>query len=450
MNSPHLATWWLRPEEVAAVVELDGRRTDLIFESDDGTLWEFRLGTERFGWDHSIHSLVYGTDRAAIDDAVRTKLKGLGWARECWALTRTEQAVLDEATKGLRADLATSARKLRQLLRPTFELDEVAFATVTKQLCPRFLEEQPGTRGPFYTPSFGGLLRSSEATTVQAIVETVVALLRRKYDADADFSGYSLDEVMSEGGRLDGVDRRFVDSIIVRSFLALGGNGTESNGVITRNYGVPDDIDPISECRTFEEFMRVTRRGRSAHRCWPTAPRRLGGFIPERVRARLVAETATPPTRGGYSEPPPAAVRPTEIKAVKYDVALSFAGEDRTHAEALASFLRSKDVKVFYDAYEKATLWGKDLYVHLHKVYSEDATYCVLFVSKHYAEKLWTSHERQAAQERAFKERGGEYILPVRIDGTSVPGLPTTVGYLDIKEGIEEIGQMVLTKLGRS
>jgi hypothetical protein len=73
----------------------------------------------------------------------------------------------------------------------------------------------------------------------------------------------------------------------------------------------------------------------------------------------------------------------------------------------------------------------------------------VLFISRHYSEKLWTSHERQAAQERAFKERGREYILPVRIDETAMPGILTTVGYIDIREGIEEIGRMLLSKLGR-
>ena len=48
-----------------------------------------------------------------------------------------------------------------------------------------------------------------------------------------------------------------------------------------------------------------------------------------------------------------------------YDVALSFAGEDRIHAVALAEILSRRGVKVFYDKYEKSTLWGKDLYTHL-------------------------------------------------------------------------------------
>ena len=48
----------------------------------------------------------------------------------------------------------------------------------------------------------------------------------------------------------------------------------------------------------------------------------------------------------------------------EFDVALSFAGEDREYAEALADLLNSGGYTIFYDKYEQADLWGKDLYVH--------------------------------------------------------------------------------------
>jgi hypothetical protein len=50
---------------------------------------------------------------------------------------------------------------------------------------------------------------------------------------------------------------------------------------------------------------------------------------------------------------------------LKYDVALSFAGEDRQIAARLAKLLKGRDISVFYDKYEQANLWGKDLYEHL-------------------------------------------------------------------------------------
>ena len=133
----------------------------------------------------------------------------------------------------------------------------------------------------------------------------------------------------------------------------------------------------------------------------------------------------------------------------KYDVALSFAGEDRACAEAVAEALRQRQISVFYDKYEKATLWGKDLYTYLSDLYQNQARYCAMFLSRHYAEKLWTNHERQAAQARAFSENN-EYILPIRLDDTEIPGLPPTLGYLSWpQETAETIADAIAAKLNR-
>lgn len=81
-----------------------------------------------------------------------------------------------------------------------------------------------------------------------------------------------------------------------------------------------------------------------------------------------------------------------------YDVALSFAGENRQYVEEVASILRSMGFRIFYDKYEVVDLWGKDLYVYLSEIYCKRARYTVMFISKDYAKKLWTNHERRSAQ----------------------------------------------------
>ncbi|MET3320552.1 UNVERIFIED_ORG: hypothetical protein ABIC97_003652 [Peribacillus simplex] len=130
-----------------------------------------------------------------------------------------------------------------------------------------------------------------------------------------------------------------------------------------------------------------------------------------------------------------------------YDVALSFAGEDREYIEKVAEFLKANSVRVFYDNYEKTTLWGKDLYTHLQEVYYQGAKYTIMFVSSYYAQKLWTNHERKNAQARAFQSNN-EYILPARFDDTEIPGLLPTTGYIDLR-GLEpeEFGRMIVEKL---
>jgi hypothetical protein len=116
----------------------------------------------------------------------------------------------------------------------------------------------------------------------------------------------------------------------------------------------------------------------------------------------------------------------------KYDVCLSFAGEDRAFVKRVAEALIEKGIRVFYDEYERAELWGKDLYTHLDDIYRNSAKFCVLFISKHFAKKLWSSHERESAQARAFRENK-EYLLPVRFDDTAIPGIRDTVGYIDLR-----------------
>jgi len=135
-------------------------------------------------------------------------------------------------------------------------------------------------------------------------------------------------------------------------------------------------------------------------------------------------------------------------ESFRYDVTVSFAGEDRPTVERLARLLRRNGVRVFYDAWEQADLWGKDMYQHLDAIYRYAARYCLIFVSEHYVKKAWTKHELKSAQARAFGENS-EYILPIRLDDAELPGLPPTVAYLDARTTpLPEICRMFVSKLG--
>ena len=135
------------------------------------------------------------------------------------------------------------------------------------------------------------------------------------------------------------------------------------------------------------------------------------------------------------------------MQEYKYDVTLSFAGENRTYAEALAEFLRNDGYTVFYDKYELSRLWGANLYDEFSAVYKDKARYCVMFVSEHYAQKLWTNHERQTAQARALQESEA-YILPILLDDTEIPGILPTLGHLDLRSmSIEHVYSILLEKL---
>ena len=132
-----------------------------------------------------------------------------------------------------------------------------------------------------------------------------------------------------------------------------------------------------------------------------------------------------------------------------FDVGLSFAGEQREYVNEVARHLKARGVSVFYDDYERGTLWGKDLYAYLSDVYKNKCRYCIIFVSAAYAKKVWTVHEQRSAQARAVEE-SREYILPVRFDDTELPGLLNTVGYIDVDQtSSSKLADLIVRKLGK-
>ncbi len=132
-----------------------------------------------------------------------------------------------------------------------------------------------------------------------------------------------------------------------------------------------------------------------------------------------------------------------------YDVVLSFAGEDREYVEQVAELLADRGVDFFYDKYEAANLWGKDLVEHFESIYRKQSRFCVMFISKHYADKVWPKQERRAALARAMEERL-EYVLPARFDDTELPGLLPSIVYQDLRElSPEQLTELILEKLGR-
>ncbi len=136
----------------------------------------------------------------------------------------------------------------------------------------------------------------------------------------------------------------------------------------------------------------------------------------------------------------------------KYEVALSFSGEDRAFAEAVAEGLREAGVEVFYDSFYADELWGEDLSVTLREVYHDTSQFCIMIISNHYVDKMWPSHERQQAIERMIREKGKVYVLPVRLDGFKgdVPGLSGTIGYLSVNSSEhKKVVDSFLRKIGR-
>jgi hypothetical protein len=133
---------------------------------------------------------------------------------------------------------------------------------------------------------------------------------------------------------------------------------------------------------------------------------------------------------------------------IEFDVALSFAGEQRDYVEKVAEYLRSQDVNVFYDKFFENALWGKDLIAELPEIYSSKRSKAVVvFASAEYKTNMWARHEVKSAILSSLKT-DSEFLLPARFEDIEIPGLSESIVWIDLSnKSPESFGKMIITKL---
>jgi len=136
--------------------------------------------------------------------------------------------------------------------------------------------------------------------------------------------------------------------------------------------------------------------------------------------------------------------------AYPYDVAVSFAGNDRPTVKSFVDALKDLGLNVFYDFDQQALLWGKDIRAKLAEVYANEAQYMVIFLSESYPERDWTDFELSIGKEAA-KKRTEEYLLPLRLDDVKVVGMKSTTGYIDLRQtSVQEVAAILADKINVS
>ena len=134
----------------------------------------------------------------------------------------------------------------------------------------------------------------------------------------------------------------------------------------------------------------------------------------------------------------------------KYQVALSFAGEQRDYVEEVARCIQSRSIATFYDGFELVPLWGRSGTESFHEAFAQHSAYVVMFISQAYVKKAWTRHERRSALSRMIQSQS-EFILPVRFDDTPLPGLPEAVIFLRANQLTPaQLSAIIANKLGIS
>lgn len=105
---------------------------------------------------------------------------------------------------------------------------------------------------------------------------------------------------------------------------------------------------------------------------------------------------------------------------VPYDLAFSFAGEQREYVEATKVACERLGLRVFYDRDMRNEWWGKSFIREQRKVYGSQTRFFVPFISMEYFAKPIPSDEFSAAMMTAVKQGDG-YILPVLMGDVRVP-----------------------------
>ena len=111
----------------------------------------------------------------------------------------------------------------------------------------------------------------------------------------------------------------------------------------------------------------------------------------------------------------------------KYDVALSFAIEDKEIAEAISKELKNLNIS-FYLFFDEV-IWGANIKNETWQVYKEESMFALAIISKHYVKKRWSKDEMEVIQ-TVNRGENRPYLLPLRIDSTPVEGLSDTISYL--------------------
>lgn len=129
-----------------------------------------------------------------------------------------------------------------------------------------------------------------------------------------------------------------------------------------------------------------------------------------------------------------------------YDIALSFAGEQREYVQKVYEALMQLGMRPYYDEAEAAQTLGTNLVDHFSDIFGKKARFCAMFISKEYIDKPWTNFERQFIEERQLYEQG--YIIPIRFDDSEIKGLPSTIGYVKAENYQPgELAQLLANKI---
>jgi hypothetical protein len=107
-------------------------------------------------------------------------------------------------------------------------------------------------------------------------------------------------------------------------------------------------------------------------------------------------------------------------KFYEFDVAISFAGENRDLARYIAENLELLDVPVFFDEMFEINFLGKAWSRQFKEIFADKSKYVVSLLDIHHLQKIWPTFERDLFLPRVPDGS----VIPIFLDDTKFPGVP--------------------------
>ena len=104
----------------------------------------------------------------------------------------------------------------------------------------------------------------------------------------------------------------------------------------------------------------------------------------------------------------------------EFDIAISFAGENREFARVLSEKLAILDASVFYDEWYENNYLGRTWSKEFKRIFSSDSWLVVCILDKNYSQKIWPTFEKECFLPRIAE--GG--VIPIELDNTIFVGIP--------------------------
>ena len=111
------------------------------------------------------------------------------------------------------------------------------------------------------------------------------------------------------------------------------------------------------------------------------------------------------------------------VESYDYEIALSFAGENRELAKHIAAQLEALDIPVFFDEMFEANYLGKAWTNVFREIFVDKSHFVLCLLDRHHSEKIWPTFEREHFAPRVAEGQ----VIPVYLDDTKFVGIPSDI-----------------------